>query len=104
MVPAPPGWGRGDSLNSPYGLAFDGGGNLFVTNYGSGTIGKFTSGGVGSAFASGLNGPTSITISAIPEPSTYAALCGLAVLGLAVWRRRAHGKELARVLPAKKVA
>lgn len=29
-----------------------------------------------------------ITASAIPEPSTYAALAGLAALGLAVWRRR----------------
>ncbi len=29
-----------------------------------------------------------ITISAIPEPSTYAAFAGLGVLGLAVWRRR----------------
>ncbi|ACB74403.1 PEP-CTERM sorting domain-containing protein [Opitutus terrae] len=28
--------------------------------------------------------------SAIPEPSTYAALCGVAVLGFAVWRRRAR--------------
>jgi hypothetical protein len=27
-------------------------------------------------------------VSAIPEPSTYAAICGAAVLGLAVWRRR----------------
>jgi hypothetical protein len=31
---------------------------------------------------------TSFTISAIPEPSTYAALAGLAALGLAIWRRR----------------
>ena len=34
---------------------------------------------------------TSVTISsasAIPEPSTYAALAGAAVLGLAVWRRQ----------------
>jgi hypothetical protein len=30
----------------------------------------------------------SITLSAIPEPSTYAALAGLATLGLAVTRRR----------------
>lgn len=29
-----------------------------------------------------------ITTSAIPEPSTYAVLAGLAVLGLAMWRRR----------------
>ncbi len=29
-----------------------------------------------------------MTISAIPEPSTYAVAAGLAALGLAVWRRR----------------
>ena len=28
------------------------------------------------------------TASAIPEPSTYAALAGLGALGLALWRRR----------------
>ncbi len=27
-------------------------------------------------------------VSAVPEPSTYAALCGALVLGFAVWRRR----------------
>jgi hypothetical protein len=31
---------------------------------------------------------TNFTISAIPEPSTYAALAGLGALGLAMWRRR----------------
>lgn len=30
----------------------------------------------------------SVSASAIPEPSTYAACAGVAVLGLAVWRRR----------------
>lgn len=30
-----------------------------------------------------------LTTSAIPEPSTYAMLAGLAALGLAMWRRRA---------------
>ncbi|MCC5840885.1 MAG: PEP-CTERM sorting domain-containing protein [Opitutales bacterium] len=32
----------------------------------------------------------SITITAIPEPSTYAAILGLAALAFLVWRRRAH--------------
>jgi hypothetical protein len=30
----------------------------------------------------------SVQASAIPEPSTYAALAGAAMLGLAIWRRR----------------
>lgn len=42
---------------------------------------------------------TSFTISAIPEPSTYAALAGLGALGFAVWRRanrlRARAGEVA---------
>jgi hypothetical protein len=29
-----------------------------------------------------------LTASAVPEPSTYAALAGAAALGLAAWRRR----------------
>ena len=29
-----------------------------------------------------------VTITAVPEPSTYAACAGAAVLGLAFWRRR----------------
>jgi hypothetical protein len=33
--------------------------------------------------------------SAIPEPSTYAAMAGAAMLGLAVWRRRAAGTSRA---------
>ena len=41
-------------LNSPYGLAFDSGGNLYAANNGNGTIEKFTPGGVGSVFASGV--------------------------------------------------
>ena len=33
-----------------------------------------------------------LTVSAIPEPSTYAAFAGVAVLGLALWRRRGPRK------------
>lgn len=35
-------------------------------------------------------GELSIIGTAIPEPSTYAALAGLAAFGLAAWRRRSH--------------
>lgn len=35
-----------------------------------------------------LDSSTSFKISAVPEPSTYAAIAGLCVLGLAGWRRR----------------
>jgi hypothetical protein len=37
-----------------------------------------------------------VLITAVPEPSTYAACAGAAVLGLAFWRRRrAAAKALA---------
>ena len=50
--------GLGTGLSSPYGLAFDAAGNLFVANAGNNTIQMFTPGGVGSVFAStGLNSP-----------------------------------------------
>lgn len=39
---------------------------------------------------SSLLGQTSHTVSAIPEPSTYAVLLGLAVLGFAAYRRRSR--------------
>jgi hypothetical protein len=42
----------------------------------------------GPLFLSGQAYADNLSISAIPEPSTYAALAGLAALGLAVWRRR----------------
>lgn len=35
-----------------------------------------------------FNGATSVTLIAIPEPSTYAAIVGACGLGLALWRRR----------------
>jgi len=36
-----------------------------------------------------------LTISAIPEPSTYAAIAGAAMLGLAVWHRRRRSTSTA---------
>jgi sugar lactone lactonase YvrE len=42
------------------GLAFDSSGNLYVTNYGDNSIEKFTPGGVGTVFASGLNNPAGL--------------------------------------------
>ena len=57
--------------------------------------GNFTAFGLlGTSFSNGTNFSTlrfdnfEITSSAIPEPSTYAALAGFAVLGLSVLRRR----------------
>lgn len=45
------------------------------------------SSGVFQSFATGT--PTSVTVSAIPEPSTYAAIFGgVALAGAAFWRRR----------------
>ena len=44
-------------LNSPRGLAFDSTGNLFVANYGSNAIERFTPGGVASFFAGNVNSP-----------------------------------------------
>src|SRR6266478_3712430 len=44
-------------LTSPFALAFDSGGNLFVADSGSGTVYKFTPTGVHTAFASGLTTP-----------------------------------------------
>ncbi|MFI5457189.1 MAG: hypothetical protein ACHRXM_17220 [Isosphaerales bacterium] len=55
-------------LSNPYGMAFDSAGNLYVANaYGgvSGTIEKFTPGGVSSVFAStGLNIPVGLAFDA----------------------------------------
>ena len=76
-------------LVSPVGLAFDPvTGALFVAEQGTGKILKVTNlgGATGSVtdFATGLGGVQYLAIagSAIPEPSTYAAIAGAAMLGV----------------------
>ena len=78
----------GVTFFQPTGLAFDQFGNLFVANHGAGNVLEIAPDGSGSVFASGLTAPGGIAVSAIPEPSTYAALFGLAALGFAAYRRR----------------
>jgi hypothetical protein len=79
-----------DGLSNPRGLAFSGG-TLFVVNQTGGattaTIEMFTAAHTGTSFTVG-GYPEYIAVGAIPEPSTYAAIAGAAMLGFAVWRRR----------------
>lgn len=119
------------TFNQPNDLTFDSSGNLFVASFGNGAISKVTgttvssfgtvsnavglainpvtgsimvaSQGGSSVYEIGVAGGGSTQFayfggdspqylayspSAIPEPSTYAALAGAAMLALAVWRRR----------------
>jgi hypothetical protein len=46
------------------------------------------------AYGDVLRGVAIAPTSAIPEPSTYAAVAGLAALGLALWRRKASAKHV----------
>lgn len=73
-------------------MTIDPNGDLFVTEVFGNTIQQVNSSGVKSTFVSGLTSPTGILYSSIPEPSTYAAIAGLAALGLALWRRRKLAK------------
>jgi hypothetical protein len=70
-------------------MAFNSAGDLFVADYGSGNIYKFTTGGVRSTFASwlGLNGPTQLAFQPVPEPSVLALLA-FGMFGITLLRRR----------------
>ncbi len=63
---------------------------LFETNGSAGISGNFEASVSGNILThTDSFGPSMLTsVSAIPEPSTYAALAGLGALGLALWRRR----------------
>lgn len=79
-------------FSSPVGLEFNPvTGSLFVVNQGTNSISEITPGGSITTFATNISsGPQylAFTPSAIPEPSTYAAIAGGAMLGLAIWHRR----------------
>lgn len=65
------------------------GSSLFVAT--ATTIGVYnatTGTAINASFLSGFTDVNYIAVAAVPEPSTYAALVGLAALGLAAWRRR----------------
>lgn len=77
------------SLTSPGAAA----GDTFLLSAGSFTTssnvaGVLTSGLYDIYITSGDAFPYDITVSSVPEPSTYALCLGLLGLGLAIWRRR----------------
>ena len=60
-----------EGLNSPVGMAYDAGGNLYVANWSAGTVLRLTPDGQPSVFASGLSGPSGLAIS--PAGDIYVA-------------------------------
>ncbi|MGD0058156.1 MAG: NHL repeat-containing protein [Verrucomicrobiia bacterium] len=78
-------------LSFPDEIAFDSSGNLYVAcnsvTLGDSQILKFNQDGVGSVFASGLDGAVGIAIEEIPEPSALLLL-GLGLSALAFSHRR----------------
>ena len=81
------------NVSNALGLAFNPvTGSLLVASQGGSSIYEIGAGGGSSSQFAYFGGDSpqyvAFAPSAIPEPSTYAALAGAAVLGLAVWRRR----------------
>ena len=61
--------------------------NAINTDVGTVAAAKLDAATVGNLLT--VNGDTTLTsVSAVPEPSTYAAAAGLGALGLAFWQRR----------------
>lgn len=78
-------------LSVPYGLVVTGS-TLFVSEKTGNRIGAYdaaTGVAINASFITGLNGPTYFAVlgGAIPEPSTYATLAGLAALGIGAFRK-----------------
>lgn len=74
-------------------------GDVFVLSAGSVTLSSFTgtvpSSGSYAMFLGDTNGLNLGAASAIPEPSTYAAIAGAVALGAAAWRRRSRQPDAA---------
>jgi hypothetical protein len=68
-------------LNDPFGLAFDGTGNLFETDGGSGSILKFAPDGSRSTFAAGLSQPTYLAFEPVTEKLRNISARGLVGTG-----------------------
>jgi autotransporter-associated beta strand protein len=60
------------------------------SGFSSGSVSNVTITGLSGGFTGVLSNTGLLTVSAVPEPSTYAVLAGAAVLGLAAFRRRAR--------------
>lgn len=56
----------------------------------------FASSNAAAAISVGSMSADNFSVSAVPEPSTYAAFAGALALGLAVWQRRRHATRAAR--------
>ena len=81
------------NVSNALGLAFNPvTGSLLVASQGGSSIYEIGAGGGSSSQFAYFGGDSpqyvAFAPSAIPEPSTYAAIAGAAMLGLAVWRRR----------------
>lgn len=70
------------------GASDNAGGTLLTT--GSIYVGLYGGGGIQGGFGTDYMTPAidNFSVSAIPEPSTYAAIAGVMMLGVAAWRRR----------------
>ena len=79
------------SSSGPTGIVYDpGSATFFVSMISTGTIERYALNGADlGLFASGFTSASSIAISAVPEPSTFAALfVGVSALGFLAWSKR----------------